>query len=237
MTANPIVTLSADAQLAVKLVGEEKTPVIVIDDYAKDCAPVLQHACQQNYTFDKSGYYPGLRAPAPKSYVFSLLKSIYETLRDVYAVPSTYEFKPRLGYYSLVSLPPEELSLLQRIPHFDSNNSYYLAVLHYLNPGNFGGTAFFRHKPTGFERIGNARVDEYIRSVQDCFSHSGEPESKYIAGNTEQYEICDTVDYQQNRLVIYPGSLLHSGMVDPSVDVNADPQSGRLTGNIFVEFY
>jgi hypothetical protein len=29
---------------------------------------------------------------------------------------------------------------------------------------------------------------------------------------------------------------LHSGLVDPAVDINPDPRAGRLTANIFVDF-
>jgi hypothetical protein len=32
---------------------------------------------------------------------------------------------------------------------------------------------------------------------------------------------------------MYPGYLLHSGLIDPSRDIATDPARGRLTANLF----
>ena len=37
-----------------------------------------------------------------------------------------------------------------------------------------------------------------------------------------------------DRLVIYRGSLLHSGIIAPGTPLSADPRHGRLTANLFV---
>jgi hypothetical protein len=50
------------------------------------------------------------------------------------------------------------------------------------------------------------------------------------------FTLYHAVDYRANRLVIYPGSLLHSGLIDPAHDIDDDPETGRLTANIFVDF-
>jgi len=39
-----------------------------------------------------------------------------------------------------------------------------------------------------------------------------------------------------NRLVVYPGSLLHTACINPACSVNADPRRGRLTVNTFYDF-
>jgi hypothetical protein len=44
------------------------------------------------------------------------------------------------------------------------------------------------------------------------------------------------IEYRPNRLVIYPGNLLHSTIVNPQTDIDANPSSGRLTTNIFINF-
>lgn len=41
------------------------------------------------------------------------------------------------------------------------------------------------------------------------------------------------IDYRPNRLLIYPGTLLHSGLIDAGTDLDTSPLSGRLTVNIF----
>jgi hypothetical protein len=35
-------------------------------------------------------------------------------------------------------------------------------------------------------------------------------------------------------MIIYQGSLLHSGIIPPGMPLNADPREGRLTATIFV---
>ena len=50
-------------------------------------------------------------------------------------------------------------------------------------------------------------------------------------------ELYHRIDYRPNRLVVYPGCLLHSGLVNPVIDVDSNPRTGRLTANIFVDFF
>jgi len=39
----------------------------------------------------------------------------------------------------------------------------------------------------------------------------------------------------RDRLAIYRGSMLHSGIIPPDMAFSADPRLGRLTANIFVK--
>ena len=64
----------------------------------------------------------------------------------------------------------------------------------------------------------------------------GLPAAGYITSSTDHYEIIDEFEYRTNRLVIYPGNLLHSGLVRPDRDINPDPSRGRLTANLFIDF-
>ena len=44
----------------------------------------------------------------------------------------------------------------------------------------------------------------------------------------------DAVDAVADRIIIYPGSLLHSGIIPREMNFSADPREGRLTANLFV---
>jgi hypothetical protein len=44
----------------------------------------------------------------------------------------------------------------------------------------------------------------------------------------------DSVEGVEDRLLIYRGSLLHSGLIPPNMALSDDPHRGRLTANIFV---
>lgn len=231
------IQVNPQASLQLHQVGEDKTPVIVIDNFALDMRPLIDCACHSSdYGPDSTSAYPGVRAKLPRSYVVAVLNQIFRLLFQVYAVPAELNLKPVNAVYSLISTPANELSLKQRIPHFDSNGPHYLAVLHYLNPGNFCATGLFRHKPTGFENILQHRLDEYIQSSHSFIETNGNPPRKYINQSTDHYELYHRIDYKPNRLVVYPGSLLHSGLVNPEIDIDPDPRTGRLTANVFVDF-
>jgi len=58
--------------------------------------------------------------------------------------------------------------------------------------------------------------------------------SGYITGSDSFYEQIGAVEAVPDRLVIYQGSLLHSGIIPDGMTFSADPREGRLTANIFV---
>jgi len=68
------IQVNPKASLQVLNVGLEKTPVIVIDDFAVDISGVIEHACSNvDYGPDSTSAYPGIRGGLPRSYVLSLI--------------------------------------------------------------------------------------------------------------------------------------------------------------------
>jgi hypothetical protein len=231
------IQVNPNASLQVLRVGIEKTPVIVIDGFAADTSGVIEYACNDvDYGPDSTSAYPGIRGDLPRSYVRAVLNRIYRLLFQVFAVPAGLGMRTVNTVYSLIATPEHELSAAQCVPHFDSTGVYYLAVLHYLNPGDFCDTGLFRHRPTGFEKILENRRDEFFASSKAFVDVNGPPKQGYIKGSDDHFELYDQIEYKPNRLVAYPGCLLHSGLVDPDADINPDPRTGRLTANIFVDF-
>lgn len=232
-----IIEINRQASLSVFSVGREQTPLVVIDDFAQDTGRLIDAACAtKDYHPDATSAYPGLRASLPRAYVITVLNTIFRLLFKVYRVPEELSLKPQNTVYSLITTPEGELSRAQCVPHYDSNGPWYLAVLHYLNPGDFCATGLFRHRPTGFERITGERLDTFRQSSEEFARQHGEPPREYIKGSTGEFELYHQIEYRPNRLVAYPGNLLHSGLVDPKRDIDADPRTGRLTANIFVDF-
>lgn len=229
--------LNPDSSLRVLYAGEERTAVALIDDFAADTGDIIRHASHlAEFAADKTSAYPGVRAKPTVDYVSATLSAVVPLLYKLYSVPTSLRARLKRAYYSLVATPPEQLEVLQRVPHFDGSAEYYFAVTHYLNPGDFGGTGLFRHRPTGFENITAIRLDDYIRAGDNYIDEHGDPPAEYIAASNNHYELYDWIHYRPNRVVLHPGSMLHSILVDPDRDVCADPATGRLTGNFFVEF-
>jgi hypothetical protein len=218
-------------------IGNEKTPVVVIDDVLLETSSIMQHACHSvEFEADKLTAYPGVRAQLPKWFTDTVMDFICPVFRQQYDVSEELLPAPIMAYLSLLTTAPNELQLLQRMPHFDSVKDSYFSLVLYLNQGDFGGTGFFRHRPTGFERILDHRYDNFVLAGKAFTNIYGAPQMKYINASDEHFELIDSVAYKPNRLVAYPGNLLHSGMVDPDVDISGDPLTGRLTANLFIDF-
>ena len=216
--------------------GQEATPLIVIDDFSADVAACRQAAQQADFQVDAKAYYPGIKAPLPKDYVAATLTALYPLLYDVYKVPTQLRLKPHNLFYALINNTEQQLKPLQCIPHFDTTSPSYIAILHYLNEQPHGSTGFFRHIPTGFERINEQRRQPYFEKAQQHIDQYGSPEQQYFVQTDHHYQLYHQVAYQANRLIIYPGNALHSTLVDKLTDIDSSPVSGRLTANLFVDF-
>ena len=221
----------------IRVVGSEQTPVIVIDDPIVDTSPLQEAALQDGgFHMDRRAAYPGVRTELPKDYVDAVVPPLVELLRETYGIPASFEYTVVHKVFSLITTRPEDLAILQRVPHFDDMKSWYFATVHYLNPGDYAGTGIFRHRPTGFERISTERSRDYVRAAEAHMQAKGIPEARYINDSTDHYELIETLEYRPNRLVSYPGNLLHSGLVQPARDIDWRPASGRLTANLFIDF-
>ena len=56
----------------------------------------------------------------------------------------------------------------------------------------------------------------------------------YISASTPAYEQVAMVEGVRDRLVVYQGCTLHSGVIPPGMSFSPDPRVGRLTANFFV---
>ncbi len=223
--------------LQVEVVGEEQTPVVIVDNFAADTDDVIAYACETaTFGADSVSAYPGVRAELSREYVIATLNALYPLLIKVYSIPRQLRMKPQRTVYSLVSTKEGNLKVLQRLPHFDSNRPYFYAITHYLGRGDFGGTGLYRHRPTGFENVTEERLAAYVEAGNAFVQEHGDPANRYFGESDDHYELFYEIDYRPNRLIAYPGSLLHSGLVSPERDVNPDPATGRLTANVFVDF-
>ena len=210
--------------------GNEGEPIVIIDDFSAEPDALVDAAMQVSFSGGGPNY-PGIRAPANARYLKSraaLLRSIFV---DVFGMRDTAKFAE--CNYSLVTTPPQDLAPVQRLPHFDSPDPACLAALHYLCKPEDGGTAFYRHRATGHERITEARMPGYFETLKREVSASPPPLA-YPQGSTDLFEQIGRVEAAFNRLVIYRGQTLHSGDIPQSLPLSGDPKTGRLTLNTFM---
>lgn len=221
---------------SIERVGWEQTPVLTLDDFDLFTAPLQAAAARAQFVPDRKTYYPGVRAPMPKEVAVAILQGVYRQLYSLYGIPPQRRLKPTGAMFSLIASAPDKLSHLQRIPHFDTSNPHFFALLLYLNPGFHGSTGFFRHKGTGFERVDESRIGTYFSVAEQFLQKQQGPSSGYVTESRDDFDLFHQVDYRQHRMVIYPGNLLHSILVDEGTDIDPNPESGRLTANLFFEF-
>lgn len=216
--------------------GQSRTRALLIDDALTDLSRIRQDASAASFREDTASYYPGIRAEMPQAYARAVLEVVYPLLLQLVQPPPDYRLVPQQWYLSLLTTPAEKLQPLQRLPHFDKAEPLHLAILHYLADGPHGGTGFFRHEASGLEKIIPARQQAYFNQLQQQLAAQGGAAAGFPSAQTPHFTLYQQLAYKPNRLLIYPGHLLHSALVNPATDLSADPAFGRLTANLFVQF-
>lgn len=214
-------------------VGEEQQPVVVIDNFLDGAERLVDYISETGGFLPESGFYPGMRTASPRSYLMALFSFLPPILEQAFGADRD-EFAKVESSYSLVTTPTEDLSFIQRIPHFDSNDPGELAMIHFLCGPEHGGTSFYRHRETGFESVDKTRRATFIQSLETAAKEGREPPKAYINGNTELFERVESFDAVFNRLVLYRCTSLHSGNIPADFAFDQNPRTGRLSLNTFL---
>ncbi|MEP6908210.1 MAG: DUF6445 family protein [Pseudoxanthomonas sp.] len=222
-----------DIRVSRRSIGAEGAPLLVIDALVSDPERLVRKAARSQFV-GQSSMFPGIRARAPQSYQQFLEAVLNPLLADCFGLrPGRFVFP--MCHFSLVTQPPEKLVFLQRVPHVDSVHADGLATVHYLFHGPWGGTAFYRHRRSGFETIDQSRRDSYFRCLEQESRDSHATGDGYIDDDTALFQRVAHVDGVFNRMVVYRRNSLHSGRIDNASIPPADPLTGRLSLNTFID--
>lgn len=215
-------------------IGTKRAPLLLIDDCSGGAGRIAELAAQLGpFPPAKGSFYPGLRRfitardAAAAAYVRTTLQALASCINRAFGING---FDLLEASFSMVTASPETLLPPQRVPHFDSTDPYYLAVLHYLSDTPDTGTAFYRQRATGIEQVTDANLPAFVAAAQkDSATQFG-----YINASNPAYEQIAMVEGVRDRLIVYQGSMLHSGVIPPGMSFSPDPRLGRLTANFFV---
>lgn len=217
--------------MRIETIGTEGQPLVVIEDFALDPAGLRDFAAAADFA-PAHNHYPGVRAALPEAYLSAQLPLIAE------AAAAAFERRGALrvvdASFSIVSTPPGALTIPQRLPHVDAFTEDRIALVHYLSPEGGDGTAFFRHRATGFETVNAARRDLFFRHLDTEMRHGGVPSPGYMLGDTPLFERIRAQPARYNRALLYRSWNLHSGAISPANPLPADPAQGRLTVTAFL---
>lgn len=216
--------------------GNGRIPVVVIDDFSGSLEHILEIADELAPYPRHTNYYPGLRRiftaadTAANAYVKETCERAAQFVADAFDIEA---FDLVEASFSMVTLKPTELTPAQRAPHFDTTDQKDLALLHYLRAAPDTGTAFYRQRTTGIERVTKLNASIYV-PVAEVQNAQLPADSGYFHGSDEFFEQIGVVEAVPDRMIIFQGSLLHSGIIPPEMPLTDDPRQGRLTANIFV---
>lgn len=218
-------------RLRVERQGHEALPVVVIDDFATAPERFIDDAAFLAFA-PMGEHYPGVRARVPDSLFRPLLDALRPTIVRVFGPgePAVID-----AFYSLVTTPPAALTPIQRMPHIDEASPTRLALLHFLSHDETSGTAFFRHRTTGWESLDGARLPVYRAALAADLARHGVPAPGYITGDTPLFEEVARHAGRFNRALLYRSNALHCAAIPDGMTLPVDPEAGRLTVNTFVD--
>lgn len=234
--SDPAFDATPDPRIEVLWVGVENHPVLLIDGLLAGAEGLVDFAAVTAVLApvrSAANFYPGVRAPAPGGYVRALIKALRPHMARVFGAPIDGQAHVTSAL-SMATLSAEAANLAQRLPHIDTTEPSQLAILHYLCGPEHGGTAFYRHRATGFEAIGPDRGPAYFAALRAEIVGEEAP-GGYIVGSSDLFEQTAAVAPVFNRVIVYASNLLHAGVL-PDRPLSQDPRLGRLTANTFFRF-
>lgn len=214
--------------------GHSASPVVTVDDFVAAPEALVELAAELAPFPPADRYYPGVRrviGPSDAAAYAAVEAMLGDAAPFIGGGFDMERFDLLEAGFSMVTAPPETLVPAQRGAHFDSTDPGYLALMVYLR--DTAGTAFYRQRSTGIERIDERNLPAFIAAgTRECAGLQG-----YIRESGAEFEQTGTIEGHVGRLAIYQGCMLHSGIIPEDMDFTADPRRGRLTLNIFVQGY
>ncbi|MHA6317124.1 DUF6445 family protein [Altererythrobacter sp. CAU 1778] len=210
--------------------GSEDEPVIVIDNFSGCIGEIEAFGRRARYA-PVAGY-PGIRSPFDARYLGIRGALMGDLIAECFGLQKRCSVES--CSLSIVTLPPDQLHQQQRRPHYDGTAPNLLATVHYTGGSEQGGTAFYRHRRTGFEAITPERAAQYEAAVREDDREFGPLPPAYYHGDSERYEMTGEIAAAADRLIVYRGWRLHSGHIPVAPDRGAMPAEGRLTVNSFL---
>jgi hypothetical protein len=178
---------------------------------------------------DDSNLYPGVRARVPAEFSPPLRAWLTRTLHHTGMLEAGRHICDDASFFSIVTKNRAELLPLQRIPHYDTSDPGVFAAVIYLFDRAQCGTSFYRHRATGYEKISADNEGNYKTALNRNMKNFGPPAREYTNGSNALFERTHSVDSVFNRIVIYPGNVLHAADIDGSLVNGNDESRWRLT--------
>jgi hypothetical protein len=225
--------LAEKNSLSVNYIGLNQTPVLFFD-FGIDFSDYLINKAS-TYKMDwipASNFYPGIWSKVPKNFCTELQNFI-----QPYINKYLFNFKSEVtniySCYAMAVKDKNQLAIAQKIPHFDSFSDMQIATVLYLCDEDFGSTVFYRHKKTNIEKITKDNKNSYMRTIKE------EIHDLHATSSTPCENLFDKIfecEAKKGRLLVYPSSIFHNGVLNNVNYTERDPKKGRLTITSFINY-
>ena len=177
---------------------QQSKRLFVIDDFYADPYKVREFALQQMY-------YPGEGAVGSRTRKQFLFKGIRESFESIIGKKIQDHTDNNYGWKDEGSINGRFQSCTAGTPSVYHCDEQRWAAIIFLTPDAppESGTSFYRHKKT--KVFHNSQIDWSANQALDVFN-----QKTFLDGTP--YETLDTVANVFNRLVIFDGGLIHSGI-------------------------
>ncbi len=218
------------------VIGEEKTPLLLIDDFANYPDDIIAFAGDgTSFKADSQNFYPGKRKLTPNQYSEQICHQYLVLFQNFFGFESATKASSVTSALAVANTQIKKLRPMQMIPHIDTPQSNQFAVVHYLCSAEHGGTSFYRHIQTGYEVITQERLYPYgIQVKKEAIANQLHKTPSYMSGSNSMFEQIYSVKASMNRAIVYPSNLLHSGNIQPQLGLSLNPKLGRLTIGSFI---
>jgi hypothetical protein len=214
--------------LKVGTFSPQKHGFVTIPNFMDDPGIAIAAASLQKFA-KITPQYPGIRSPLPESVADQWLEQLQPMLRENFGSEgSRWQIQ---AWFSIVTNPPASLLPIQRLPHVDGTDRNVIAMMLYLDHTDHGGTAFFRHRATGFEDLTAETFPIYKASLENDVRKTGMPPAQYVTDGAPHFERIHASSGAFNEAVFYRGNVFHSGAINNELALSPDPRVGRFTIN------
>jgi hypothetical protein len=207
----------------------------VVDDVLVDPESLVAWAAAQRDAFRAVDFnaYPGTYLMLPASFNERLEEFFNRHMRAGFDARRLIQMHCRLA---MVTLPPQALRPYQWLCHSDNfalepAHSIQASVLYLFKNPSLGGTSFY--EPVRSTRETMQLFADSAALGREAFSARYNIAPGYMHGSNAYFKHIGSVAARFNRLIVYDGSVLHSGDIGSPEKLSADPLQGRITWNGF----
>ncbi len=207
----------------------------VIDNALADPLAWRAFAVEMRAAFEDAPHnaFPGPELRLPDVVSAPLARFFDEHLRRAFDARRIERFYARL---SMVTRAPQALQPWQWQPHVDQlatapGRVVAASVLYLFDDPALGGTSFYRPRRDAEATMAMIEDSSVLPAAAFTAKHGVAP--GYLTASNRWYEKVASVPAAFNRLIVYSGTVFHSGEIARPDLLRDDPATGRLTLNGF----